>query len=107
MQRLSFLVRWISRRGSGRENVARFGNANNEGRFGEMDGVGGNATEALLSEVERETDLITGIGGRRGKEINPSPLSSRSGDSSSTESMMTPLRSGDGLIPLAFVGRAE
>lgn len=42
------------------------------------------ATEALLSEMGNEPTTIASIGGQHGEEINPSPLSSRSGDLSSS-----------------------
>ena len=43
-------------------------------------------TESLLSDVEDEPIII---GGQLGKKINPSPLSSKSGDWSSTETTVS------------------
>ena len=43
----------------------------------------GAMTQALLAggaEEEHDEAIITSIGGQKGKGINPSPLSSRSGD---------------------------
>ena len=46
-------------------------------------------TEPLLSKDEHEANNFPSIGGQRGKEIDPSPLSSRSGDPSSSESTIS------------------
>lgn len=46
-------------------------------------------TEPLLSEDEHETNNTPSIGGRKGKVIDPSPLSSRSGDPTSSESTIS------------------
>ena len=46
-------------------------------------------TEPLLSKDKYETNTLPSIGGQRGKEIDPSPLSSRSGDPSSSESTIS------------------
>ena len=85
------------------------------GRFGSNVGVdeewydehgeGGNITQALLSDEDDERGVIRNIGGDRGKEINPSPLSSRSGsfgsDETTVSSIVVPipswlLKDGDG-----------
>ena len=58
--------------------------------WGDIDGdIDGHATQALLGGDDRETDAIASIGGQKGKEIIPSPLSSRSGDPSSSESTVS------------------
>ena len=52
----------------------------------------GAMTQALLAggaEEEHDEAIITSIGGQKGKGINPSPLSSRSGDLSSSESTLS------------------
>jgi len=68
-------------------------------------GEGGDITQALLSEEDDERGVIRNIGGDRGKEINPSPLSSRSGsfgsDETTISSVVVPtpswlLKDGDG-----------
>jgi hypothetical protein len=46
------------------------------------------STEPLLSDSDKCT-TIPSIGGQRGKEIDPSPLSSRSGDPTSSESTIS------------------
>ena len=55
-----------------------------------MHGDGEGPTEALLrEESESDDDAIGSIGGGRGIPLNPSPLSSRSGDPSSEESTIS------------------
>ena len=46
-------------------------------------------TQALLSDEEPQLAAFASIGGQRGKEINPSPLSSQSGDMSSSETTVS------------------
>ena len=80
---MSFFKRWRwRRRVFGTENAGA-----NEEWWGGINGDG--VAEALLSEEDRETAIITNIGGSKGKEINPSPLSSRSGDASSSETTIS------------------
>jgi amino acid permease len=56
----------------------------------DMHGDGEGPTEALLrEESESDDDAIGSIGGERGMPLNPSPLSSRSGDPSSEESTVS------------------
>ena len=78
MKRRSFFERW--RRKSDDDLGA-------DGEWwGDIDGIDG---QALLGIDDRETDAIASIGGQKGKELNPSPLSSRSGDPSSSESTVS------------------
>ena len=81
MKRRSFFERW--RRKSDDDLRA------DEEWWDDIDGIGGHATQALLGGDDRETDAIAIIGGQKGKEINPSPLSSKSGDPSSSESTVS------------------
>ena len=75
MQRPSFFSRW-KRLDFGADNIG-----NNE--------EWGPITEALLAEGEQEKTIIHSIGGQQGKEINPSPLSSRSGSFGSSETTIS------------------
>jgi hypothetical protein len=55
-----------------------------------VDGHGGKpTTEPLLAENDKCANNFPSIGGQRGKEIDPSPLSSRSGDPTSSESTVS------------------
>mmetsp|Transcript_34472 Transcript_34472/g.61994 ORF Transcript_34472/g.61994 Transcript_34472/m.61994 type:complete len:977 (-) Transcript_34472:155-3085(-) len=86
MQRPSFFRGWgWTRRGFGTTNVG-FSDLNEEW-LDEMNGDAGHVTQALLSEEEHQTAIM--IGGQLGKPINPSPLSSRSGDASSSETTIS------------------
>jgi len=91
LQRPSFFKRW-SLRGKG------FGTANvglsdtNEEWWNGMNDDAGAVTQALLSEEEHAVELNISIGGQLGKPINPSPLSSRSGDESTTEPTISSMR---------------
>ncbi|KAL7538611.1 hypothetical protein ACHAXR_008683 [Thalassiosira sp. AJA248-18] len=88
MQLPSFFRRWKRKRRGFSRNVG-FGDPNEEW-WNEINGNGNGAvTQALLSEEEHETAIITSIGGQKGKGINPSPLSSRSGDPSSSETTIS------------------
>jgi hypothetical protein len=81
----SFFERWRRKRDDDlRADGEWWGDIN-----GDIDGIGGHATQALLGGDDRETDAIASIGGQKGKEINPSPLSSRSGDPSPSSSEST------------------
>lgn len=83
---LSFLQRWgWSQNGFGRNRVL---SGPSEEWFGQMNGASGLVTEPLLSDKDHEPIFI---GGEIGKMINPSPLSSRSGDWSSTETTVSPV----------------
>jgi len=61
----------------------------NEDWWDGINGAGDHLTEVLLSEEVYQSATIDEIGGHRGKEINPSPLSSKSGDPSSTETTIS------------------
>jgi hypothetical protein len=82
MKRLSFFERW-RRKSAGIDDLIA-----NEEWWDDINGNGGPLTQALLVE-DRESDAVASIGGQKGKEINPSPLSSRSGDPSSSESTVS------------------
>ena len=75
-----------SQNGFGTGNIVSSGP--NEEWFGQMNGVTGQITEPLLSDKNHEQIFI---GGEFGKIINPSPLSSRSGDWSSAETTVSPV----------------
>lgn len=86
MQLPSFFGRWKQKR---RGNVG-FGDPG-QGWWDEMNATGA-MTQALLAggaEEEHDEAIITSIGGQKGKGINPSPLSSRSGDLSSSETTLS------------------
>ena len=84
----SFFKRWRwKRKGFGSENMAVQDQVNEEW-WDEANEVG-NVTQALLSESEHESAIVASIGGQKGKEIVPSPLSSRSGDPSSSETTIS------------------
>jgi amino acid permease len=82
MKRRSFFERW-RRKSDGIDDLGADGEL-----WDDINGEGGLLTRALLGG-DRETDFIASIGGQKGKEINPSPLSSRSGDASSSESTVS------------------
>lgn len=88
MQLPSFFRRWRrNRRGFGTANVGL--DETNEDWWGGINDNGA-VTQALLSEEEHETEVITSIcGSKKGKVINPSPLSSQSGELSSTETTIS------------------
>ncbi|KAL7541036.1 hypothetical protein ACHAWF_006839 [Thalassiosira exigua] len=87
LRRRSFFRRWSRRRDVG-SNVRP---NEDEDLWNELEGnpMAQAVTQALLSEGEREGAIMTSIGGQRGKEIVPSPLSSRSGDPSSSETTIS------------------
>jgi len=84
VQHRSFFRRWRWTR-TGLANGLGF-IEDNEEWLDEMNG--GDATQALLSKEEKS--IV--IGGELGKEINPSPLSSRSGDLSSSETTISSVK---------------
>jgi len=84
MKRRSFFERW-TRKSSYGDGLG----ASGEWLY-DMHGDGEGPTEALLrEESESDDDAIGSIGGERGMPLNPSPLSSRSGESSSDESTVS------------------
>ena len=83
MQLPNFFGRWKRKQ---RGNVGAGGPG--EGWWDEMN-ANGAITQALLAEEDHDEAIITSIGGKKGKEINPSPLSSRSGDLSSSETTLS------------------
>ena len=84
MKRRSFFERW-TRKSSYGDGLG----ASGEWLY-DMHGDGEGPTEALLrEESESDDDAIGSIGGERGMPLNPSPLSSRSGESLSDESTVS------------------
>lgn len=84
MKRWSFVERWTRKISYG-DGLG----ASGEWLY-DMHGDGEGPTEALLrEESESDDDAIGSIGGERGMPLIPSPLSSRSGDSSSDESTVS------------------
>jgi hypothetical protein len=82
MKRRSFFERW-RRKSSGIADLRADGEW-----WDDVNGESGPLTQALLGG-DGETNAIASIGGQKGKEINPSPLSSRSGDASFSESTVS------------------
>lgn len=82
----NILQRWgSSQNGFGAGNIVLSGPS--EEPFGHTNGIAGQVTEPLLSDKDHEAIFI---GGELGKIINPSPLSSRSGDWSCSETTVSP-----------------
>ncbi|KAL3817578.1 hypothetical protein ACHAXA_010597 [Cyclostephanos tholiformis] len=81
IKRRSFFERW-RRKSSGIADLRADGEW-----WDDVNDESGPLTQALLGG-DRETNAIASIGGQKGKEINPSPLSSRSGDASFSESTL-------------------
>jgi len=72
------------------KRIGRFGSSVGAGDdWYDEHGEGGDITQALLFEEDDERGVIRNIGGDRGKEINPSPLSSRSGSFGSDETTVS------------------